>query len=87
MKLMELFKIAYDFLKNENFDGLYLAYDIGDRIVCFGGNPNEAFYGCRSVSVNKKNGECKWFIENNDENEQLLDNADEVEISKEYRYS
>ena len=57
-----LFEIAYEFLKKEHLIGLYLAYDIGTSIVCFGGNPEEPYYGCRSVSVDKKTGNCEWCL-------------------------
>lgn len=82
-----LFEIAYKFLKNEQLTGLYLAYDIGDKIVCFGGNPDLPYYGCRSVVVNKENQQCEWFvIESNEENENLLDNAEEMKIPEKYMY-
>lgn len=83
----KLFKIAFDFLSKEHFYGLYLAYDIGDRLVFFGGNPSEPYYGCRSVSVDKKNGNCEWFIvETDKENEKMLDEAAEIEIPIKYAY-
>lgn len=84
----ELFKIAFEFLKKEQLIGLYLAYDIGEKIVFFGGNPDEPYYGCRSVAVNKKSKQCNWFIiETNEDNEKILDNAEEIKIPEEYSYT
>ena len=80
-----LFKIAYDFLKKEQLIGLYLANDIGDKIVCFGGNPDQQYYGCRAASVDKKSGRVEWFItETNENNEKMLENAVEICIPLEY---
>lgn len=85
MEKDKLFKIAYDFLNKENLCGLYLAYDIGNRIVCFGGNPNNPYYGCRSVGVDKNTGNCEWFIVEADEgNEKILDESVEIDIPQEY---
>jgi len=83
----DLFKIAYDFLKNEQLEGLYLAYDTEDKLICFGGNPDEPYYGCRSVVVSKEDGSCKWFVIGIDEEkEKILDEAEEVAIPSEYTY-
>lgn len=83
----KLFEMAYCFLKKEQLTGLYLAYDIGDNIVCFGGNPKLPYYGCRSVAVNKKSKKCDWFIiDTNENNEKILEKAREIEIPKKYSY-
>lgn len=84
---INLFKISYDFLKKEKLIGLYLAYDIGDRIVCFGGNPEEPYYGCRSVSVDKKTGSCEWFVESDEENDKILDKSVEINIPQKYVFT
>lgn len=60
MKINELCKIAYDFLKTDELVGIYKIKDDGECLVCFGGNPNEVIYGVRTVSVNKTTGECEW---------------------------
>lgn len=86
MEIRKLVKKAYDFLKKNNFIGIYLIFDIGGCIVCFGGNPDIPFYGCRSVAVDKKTGECKWFIETDEDNETKLNNAVEIEVPREYIY-
>lgn len=44
---------AYAMLKKDNFVGFYLVVDIGDMWVFFGGNPDETYYGVRTVSVEK----------------------------------
>lgn len=85
MENKKLFKNAYDFLEKNNFIGIYLAFDIGEELVCFGGNPDIPFYGCRSVAVKKKTGECEWFIETIEEHESKLENAIELEVPTEYR--
>lgn len=83
----DLFKIAYDFLKEDQLIGLYLAYDIGDKLVCFGGNPNESYYGCRSVAIDRKSKKIEWFIiEMNETNEKRLEDAAEVEVPIQYAY-
>ena len=80
MEIEKLIKNAYLFFEKNNFTGIYLAFDIGEDIVCFGGNPDIPFYGCRSVAVNKKTGECNWFIETDEDNEAKLNNAVELKI-------
>lgn len=82
-----LFKIAYNFLKNENLAGLYLAYDTGDMVVCFGGNPEDPYYGCRSVAVDKKTGNCEWFVESDEKNDRVLDESVEIDIPQEYAFT
>ena len=83
----QLFKTAYEFLKNEQLEGLYLAYDAVDKLICFGGNPSEAYYGCRSVVVSKENGSCAWFVIGVDEEkEKILEEAKIVVIPSKYKY-
>ena len=83
-----LFKIAYDFLKNEQLKGIYLAFDAEDKLICFGGNPCEPNYGCRSVAINKKDGKCTWFVLGIDdkEKEKMLDEKKMVSVPSEYKY-
>lgn len=83
----ELFNIAYKFLKKEQLIGIYLAYELNDKLICFGGDPEMPYYGCRSVEVNKYDKTCKWYVlDVFGENEKLLDMAKEIEIPWEYRF-
>ena len=86
MQNNELIKKAYEHFEKGTMHGLYAVYDIGDRIVAFGGNPNKKMYSCRSVEVNKISGEVKLFASWMNENEKLLDDAIALDIPEEYIY-
>ncbi len=62
MKFETACKTAYDMLKSDNFVGFYLVVDIGDRWVFFGGNPDEVYYGVRTVSVEKDSGNRRYQL-------------------------
>lgn len=84
MDNLNLFKIAYEFLKKNNFNGIYLVKDIGDSLVFYGGNPDETYYGIRTISVNKENQNVEWFDSNVNRN--ILNDYKEIDIPNEYRY-
>lgn len=85
--MKELFKIAYDFLKKDNFIGIFYACDTGDSLVCCGGNPDIPFYGCRTVAVDKSSKKASWFvIATNEENEEKFDTGMQVDIPNEYAF-
>ena len=86
MQNNELIKKAYEHFEKDSMRGLYAVYDIGDRIVAFGGNPDKKIYGCRSIEVNKISGEIKLFASWMNENEKLLDDAIVLNIPEEYLY-
>ena len=86
MKFETACKTAYDTLKSDNFLGVYLVVDIGDRWVFFGGNPNEVYYGVRTVSVEKDSGKCAWFMAQSEENNDKLERGIEVDFPKNFRY-
>lgn len=79
-------KIAYDYLQENGFIGLYLAVDIGDAWMFGGGKPDEVFYGVRTVTVDKQNGNINWFAAHTVENYKLIENANELDIPEAYRY-
>ena len=81
---MDTCKIAYDFLLSNDFQGIYKFIDIGDLHVFFGGNPDETYYGIRTVSVDKKTGYVDLY--NSYENKEILKNGKEIDIPKEYMY-
>lgn len=54
-------KSAYDLLKEDGFIGFYRVVDIGYGWVFFGGNPQDVYYGVRTVIVNKETDACEWF--------------------------
>lgn len=84
MQNNELIKKAYEYFEKGTMHGLYAVYDIGDRIVAFGGDQNKKIYGCRSIEVNKISGEVKLFAPWMNENEKLLDDATTLDIPEEY---
>ena len=86
MKFEDACKRAYDLLKEDDFIGFYLVVDIGSRWVFFGGDPNEAYYGVRTVSVEKETGKCEWFIVGRDENDKLLSEGTKVDFPIEFNY-
>ena len=84
MAFIKICKIAYDLLKEDDLVGIYLIKDIGDSFVFYGGNPKQAYYGLRTVSVNKKTGDAKWCNSNLDY--ELLEKGIEIGIPSEYMY-
>lgn len=84
MKNESIYKKAYEFLKTDGFHGIYKAQDIGNSFVFYGGNPNEAYYGIRTVSVDKETGKIDWFDAN--ANIDMLKNSKDIDIPKEYMY-
>ncbi len=77
---------AYAMLKKDNFVGFYLVVDIGDMWVFFGGNPDETYYGVRTVSVEKTTGKCEWFMAQYEENNDKIENGMKVEFPHRFSY-
>lgn len=86
MQNTEIIKIAYDYLKEHGFSGIYKLSDIGSSVVAFGGNPKEKIYGCRSVEVNKITGEVNLFGAWLPENMKILDMSIDIDIPEMYSY-
>lgn len=84
LKIEEMCKIAYNLLEEDGLHGIYLIKDIGDSLVFYGGNPQEVYYGIRTVSVDKQTGESKWF--NCNEFEELIHAGKELSVPNEYLY-
>jgi hypothetical protein len=84
MNLNEMCKNACKLLEEDGFHGLYLILDIGDSLVFYGGNPEEVYYGVRSVSVHKETGETNWYAAH--QHEDVVDNATEIDVPKEFKY-
>jgi hypothetical protein len=84
MKLNEMCEIAYKMLAEDELEGIYLIKDVGDSLVFFGGNPDEEYYGIRTVSVNKETGMCKWFEAHY--NLEILKAAKVLNVPERYMY-
>ena len=84
MEFEIMFKTAYDILKKEGFEGIYLARETDSMIVFYGGDPDIRFYGLRTVFVDKKTGEGGWFDINHRRDE--MTGSKNVEIPKEYKF-
>lgn len=78
-----IFKKAYDFLKKNDFCGIYKSIDIGELYIFFGGNPKETYYGIRTVSVEKNTGHIDWFDSNI--NRKKIKNGKEIDVPQEYK--
>lgn len=61
LDINDMFRKAYNLLKEDGLIGIYLAKETELIIVCYGGNPDERYYGLRTVSVEKETGKCEWF--------------------------
>lgn len=83
MDNINMFKKAYYFLLDNDFEGIYKSIDIGDLYVFFGGNPKEAYYGIRTVAIDKKTGIVDWFDSNS--NRKILKTGKEIDIPQEYK--
>ena len=75
---------AYELLRTDNLRGIYKAKDVGNSYVFYGGNPNEIYYGIRTVSVDKETGRVDWFDIN--ANREVMKNSKDIDIPKEYMY-
>lgn len=84
MEMESIYRKAYELLKTDDIIGIYKAKDIGDSVVFYGGNPDEAYYGIRTVLANKKTGDVDWFDINT--NRDMLKNSKEIDIPSEYMY-
>ena len=79
-----MYKKAYELLKTDNLHGIYKAIDVGNFYVFYGGNPDETYYGIRTVSVDKESGKVDWFDTN--ANRDMLKNSKDIDVPKEYMY-
>lgn len=86
MQNTEIIRIAYNYLKEHGFTGIYKLSDIGESVVAFGGNPKEKIYGCRSVRVHKITGEVELFGACSPENTEILNMSTDIDIPKMYSY-
>ena len=77
---------AYELLKEDDFIGFFMVVDIGNKWVFFGGDPNKAYYGVRTVSVEKGTGKCDWFIVERGENDKLLSEGLKIDFPEEFKY-
>lgn len=84
MKIELIYKKAYELLKTDNLHGIYKAKDLGNFFLFYGGNPNETYYGIRTVSVDKKTGQADWFDIN--ANRDIIKNSKDIDIPEEYMY-
>lgn len=49
MKFEELCEKAYNLLLEDGFKGFYLIKELSDKYVFYGGDPDVAYYGLRTV--------------------------------------
>lgn len=52
----------------------------------FGGNPQDVYYGVRTVIVNKETDACEWFAAQDTDNEKMIANGTAVDFPNEYKY-
>lgn len=86
MEFRKACKSAYDLLKEDGFIGFYRVVDIGYGWVFFGGNPQDVYYGVRTVIVNKETDACEWFAAQDTDNEKMIANGTAVDFPNEYKY-
>ena len=85
MEFEKLCEIACVVLKKDGFIGVFLIKDMGDSLIFYGGDPNEDYYGVRTVIVDKKSGEVGWYSIDLD-NMNMIDKSPEIEVPSEYLY-
>lgn len=85
MKFEELCEKAYNLLLEDGFKGFYLIKELSDKYVFYGGDPDVAYYGLRTVYADKKTGEVKWFDINQHRKE--IKESKEIKVPKEYIYN
>lgn len=86
MKFETACKKAMDFLKKEyGDDGFSSIMDLGDRWLFDGTDAKRTiFYGKPGVTIDKKSGTLGFFLLPDEKNFELLNEAIEVEIPKNY---
>lgn len=77
-----MFRRAYNLLKEDGLVGIYLAKETELIVVFYGGNPDECYYGLRTVSIDKETGKCEWFDINMRRGE--LKGSKDIEIPSEF---